>query len=132
MDGADPVAGATAEIHRFALQFTLIDHAALAAWASDTSHGYDRLDVEQGLLEDGTWAKYALVYRPGQAWSIWGVRRQDDHVEVWRCATGKTVDRHALMADALACLPHAAHHRRTPSNLGRRILANIANGSDTP
>ena len=103
--------GASSAILQFGLQFTTADHAILTAWASDTGHGYDRLHVEQGVLEDGNWASYALVYMPGQAWSTWGLTRRDDHVEVWRCATGQTVGRYARMADALASLPHATDHR---------------------
>ncbi len=110
---------AAASIHWLSLQFTSDDRATLAAWARDVSHGYDRLHVEQGVLEDGTWTNYALVYVPGQSWSTWGLMRRDDHVQVWRCATGQTMGRHMRMADALASLPHAAdHHRALPSDAG--------------
>lgn len=112
--------GAAATVLRFGLHFTAADHDAMAAWAGDIGHGYDRLHVERGVLEDGGWASYALIYMPGQAWSTWGVTRRDGRVEVWRCATGKTMGRHARMADALASLPHAAEHRQTlPAGAGR-------------
>ena len=104
--------GTSATILRFDLHFTAADRAALAAWASGNGHGYDRLRLDRGVLEDGNWVSYALIYVPGQAWSTWGVTRRDDHVEVWRCATGQTVSYHAQMADALASLPHATDHRR--------------------
>ncbi len=104
--------GVCGRIYRINLQFTPTDRATLAAWARETSHGYDRLNVEQGSLEDGTWATYALVYVLGQAWSTWGVTRRSDHLEVWRCSSGKTVSRHARMANALTSLPHAADHLR--------------------
>ena len=111
--------GTSAVIHRFGLHFTAADRAALAAWASNTGHGYDRLRLERGPLDEDL-VTYALVYVPGQAWSTWGVMRWDDRVEVWRCANGQTVGRHARMADALASLPHATDHRRTlPVDTGR-------------
>ena len=112
--------GAPAAIYRFGLHFTVADHAALGAWASGTGHGYDRLRVDRGVLEGGNWVSYALVYVPGQAWSTWGLTRRNDHIEVWRCATGQTVGRHARMADALASLPHATDHRwALPMDAGR-------------
>ena len=102
----------SAAIHYFGGHFTLVDQTVLAAWTDDTSHGYDRLTVERGVLEDGTWTSYALAYVPGQAWSTWGLLRRGEHVEVWRCSSGKTLGRHARMVDALASLPHATDHRR--------------------
>ncbi len=112
--------GACAAILQFGLRFTAADYAALAAWASDTGHGYERVHVERDELEAGHWVNYALVYVPGEAWSTWGVTRINSHVEVWRCATGETLGRHAQMADALASLPHAADLRRAlPMNAGR-------------
>lgn len=114
--GFRPAAGLkrniSAIIHDFGAHFTPADQRILAAWALDTSHGYDRLHVERGVLEDGTWTSYALAYVPGQAWSTWGLMRRGDHVEVWQCANGKNLGRYPRMVDALASLPHATNHRR--------------------
>lgn len=113
----------SAAIHYFGGHFTLIDQTILAAWADDTSHGYDRLTVERGVLEDGTWTSYALAYVPGQAWSTWGLLRRGEHVEVWRCSSGKTLGWHERMADALASLPHATARRGAlPSEFPDRCL----------
>ncbi len=97
---------------QFGLHFTVSDYAALATWAADLAHGYDRMHVERGLAGDTARASYALVYLPEHAWSTWGVTRREGCIEVWRCATGQTVGRHSQMADALASLPHATEHRR--------------------
>ena len=107
-------------------QFTPADHASLAAWAGDISHGYDRLELEQGMLEDGSWAGYALIYRPGQVWSTWGILRRGDHLEVWRCASGKTVGRQVLMETLLLSLPRATDHQRAPG------LSAVDDGGDWP
>lgn len=104
--------GPCGRLYHASNQFTPADHASLAAWAGDISHGYDRLEVEQGMLEDGSWAGYALIYRLGQVWSTWGILRRGDHLEVWRCASGKTVGRYALMTFALLSLPCATDHHR--------------------
>ena len=104
--------GSSGKLYQIGLQFTPADHASLAAWVDDASHGYDRVEVEQGLLEDGSWAGYALIYRTAEAWATWGVMKRSDHLEMWQCATGQTIGCHAGMATALASLPHATKHRR--------------------
>lgn len=104
--------GSSGKLYRIGLQFMRDDLASLAAWIDDAGHGYDRVEVEQGLLEDGSWSSYALIYRVAQAWATWGIIPRGGQLEVWRCATGKTVGHHARMATALASLPHITVHRR--------------------
>lgn len=110
---AGPVAGPVTAVVAFkeaGALFTLADHAALYAWIGRPDHGYARLHVERGAAS-GT--SFALVYRADAAWAVWGLARQHGAVEAWRCATGETVGRFLVMADALASLPHASACRRT-------------------
>ena len=105
-------APAAARVNPAARHLTSADHAALAAWMAEGSHGYHRVHVEREVQGQTTPASFALVYVAEVAWSVWGLARQGAEMEVWRCATGETVGRYPSMAAALASLPHASDHRR--------------------
>ena len=110
--GVIAAVGEAAESPGLGERLTPADHAALLAWIDDPGHGYDRLHIERDVRGGMAGASFALVYRPGISWSVWGVARQGDALEVWRCATGRTVGRFRTMPAALAALPHASRSRR--------------------